>query len=227
MPNGENPLLLSLAAQKTLGLCKDVDTGTCYCKHSGSFVQLYSVLGSTLRAIVIHDPDWKKRFSISRTFGAPAVEEKPKPLEEAKELVKEMQTEAFETAYDLAATQGQVTFCKECKARYLVSDSYCWSCGTPNWFSAVPKRGPPDSEIEPPKKKSHNCYLPETPSDSPESDGQAIPDSSDDATTHNTEIQKKRSVPPWKKTTHNWQIHRKRATEAIAEEANDHVHVQS
>ena len=111
MTNGENPLLLSLQAQKTLGLCKDVETGTCYCKHNGSFVQLYSVVGSTLRAIVIHDPEWKTRFPKSRTFGAPVQEEKRKPLEEAKALAREMQSEAFETAYDLAATRGQVTFC--------------------------------------------------------------------------------------------------------------------
>ena len=50
-----------------------------------------------------------------------------------------------------------------------------------------------------------------------------IPDSSDDGRMHNTELQKKKSVPPWKTTNHIWQIHRKRATEAVAEEVNDHT----
>ena len=127
---GENPLLLSLAAQQTLGLCKDVETGTCYSKQNGSFVQLYSVVGSSLRAIVIHDPEWKTRFPKSRTFGAPVQEAKEELSEEAKSLVLcGMQSEAFETAYDLAANQGQVTFCRGCNAIYLISDSYCWSCG--------------------------------------------------------------------------------------------------
>ena len=119
---------------------------------------MYSVVGSSLRAIVIHDPQWTTKFPKATAFGAPVreIEDIIIPDEAKTSLVLYgMQSEAFETAYGLAAKQGQVTFCRGCKARYLISDSYCSSCGEKN--SLVSKREPPvDSETEPPKK-THRC----------------------------------------------------------------------
>ena len=54
-------MLLSLMAQATLGLVKDVEAGTCYMKRKQAWIQLYSVAGSSLRAIVVHDPSWGDR----------------------------------------------------------------------------------------------------------------------------------------------------------------------
>ena len=106
---GENPLLLSLAAQKTLGLVTDVETGACYWESNNSFVQLYSVVGSSLRAIVIHDPQWSTRFSKGKEHDIEDVnvpddiQTSPSP---SPETDIGMQAEAFDTAYDLAAKRG-------------------------------------------------------------------------------------------------------------------------
>jgi hypothetical protein len=52
---GDGPLLLSLAAQATLGLVKNVRKGTCFVEDVGEHVMLYEVAGSGLRAICIND----------------------------------------------------------------------------------------------------------------------------------------------------------------------------
>ena len=49
--------LLSLKAQATLGICKDVRDGSCYMKDYKESVQLVEVKGSELRAICISDSD--------------------------------------------------------------------------------------------------------------------------------------------------------------------------
>ena len=59
LEHGENLMLLSLAAQGTMGLVKDVEAGTCFMKNEKVWVQLYTVAGSSLRAIVVFDPKWK------------------------------------------------------------------------------------------------------------------------------------------------------------------------
>ena len=55
LTKGRTPLLLSLAAQATLGLQKDVRAGSCYLKDYDDYVQLYEVKGSGLRAICISE----------------------------------------------------------------------------------------------------------------------------------------------------------------------------
>ena len=48
-------LLLSLKAQATLGLVKDVRQGNCVLKDYGQSIPLYEVIGNDLRAICISD----------------------------------------------------------------------------------------------------------------------------------------------------------------------------
>ena len=55
---GDNLMLISLAAQGTLGLVKDVAAGTCYMKGEQIWMQLYSIAGSSLRAVCVFDPSW-------------------------------------------------------------------------------------------------------------------------------------------------------------------------
>ena len=53
LADGDNALLLSLAAQATLGLVKDVETGRCFMKKHNDYVTMYAVKGSGLRCICI------------------------------------------------------------------------------------------------------------------------------------------------------------------------------
>ena len=53
----ENTLLLSLQAQKQLGLIKDVRAGTAYLKDYGQYVTLYQMKGTRLRAVRISGYD--------------------------------------------------------------------------------------------------------------------------------------------------------------------------
>ena len=64
LAKGDSLMLLSLSAQAALGLIKDVQAGTCYVKGEESYIQLYSVVGSGLRAVVVYDPSWKERLGI-------------------------------------------------------------------------------------------------------------------------------------------------------------------
>ena len=51
-------MFISLVAQGTMSLVKDVESGTCYCKNEKMLVKFYSIVGSSFRAIVVHDPGW-------------------------------------------------------------------------------------------------------------------------------------------------------------------------
>ena len=65
-------MLLSLPAQSTLGIVKDVEAGLCYFKHEKDTAPLYAVKGSGLRALCISD------------FPMPAlIDGIPSPMEEA------------------------------------------------------------------------------------------------------------------------------------------------
>ena len=61
---GDNLMLISLAAQGTLGLVKDVAAGTCYMKGEQIWMQLYSIAGSSLRAVCVYDPSWKNNTAM-------------------------------------------------------------------------------------------------------------------------------------------------------------------
>ena len=61
LSEGDNLMLLSLAAQATMGLVKDVESGTCYMKGEEVWMQLYTVAGSSLRAIILFDPEWQRK----------------------------------------------------------------------------------------------------------------------------------------------------------------------
>ena len=60
-------LLLSLKAQGTLGLCKNVRRGTCYLEDYDQYVPLYEVIGSDLRAICISDTHLAPASPVSET----------------------------------------------------------------------------------------------------------------------------------------------------------------
>ena len=61
LSEGDNLMLLSLAAQATMGVVKDVESGTCCMKGEDVWMQLYTVAGSSLRAIVLFDPEWQRK----------------------------------------------------------------------------------------------------------------------------------------------------------------------
>ena len=68
---GDNPLLLSHAAQAELGLVKDVSAGICFSRLLGSFIQLYKDERTQLMMIVIHDPAYKKLYGRNRRDPSP------------------------------------------------------------------------------------------------------------------------------------------------------------
>jgi hypothetical protein len=130
--SGENPLLLSLAAQQTLGLVKDVDMGTCFWKAQQAFVQLYSVAGTSLRAIVIYDPRWNTVFPSEAhkvvDISVPA-DVQTSPTDSAEDTAAEEIAEELETTYKHAKEKGLVVHCSGCGSRNLIGDNFCWSCG--------------------------------------------------------------------------------------------------
>ena len=60
LEDGDSLMLLSLHAQATLGLLKDVELGTCYMRREEVWLQLYEIVGSNLRAIVVWNMDWER-----------------------------------------------------------------------------------------------------------------------------------------------------------------------
>ena len=72
LEKSQTPFLLSLAAQATLGLQKDVRTGSCYLKDYDDYVQLYEVEGSGLRAICISEAEETTRETETPDYGSVA-----------------------------------------------------------------------------------------------------------------------------------------------------------
>ena len=103
LESGNNLMLLSLNAQETMCLVKDVALGQCYMKEEKLWIQLYKVAHSSLRAIVVFAPEWgydKTQVFIESGRGnieSQTFIESPDPQSPAAEVIDERPEEKTET----------------------------------------------------------------------------------------------------------------------------------